>query len=126
MLLAISIIRKNRAGDDRRRSDAIRLLNFCFYIVGCQNFQGSVLGRIGHRVRVLSHVEWAVRANALPGIADRLRNGKNVPARERAMQWRPSVSTGSETHHLIGIAKIGTALKIFALELGHVDQHLFW
>src|SRR6266404_200010 len=84
----------------------------------------SALGRIGHCVRVLAHVKRAIRADALPVIADRLCNGENMRFGKRAMQRRSPVSTGPETHQLVRVAQVRPALKIFAFKLSHVDQHL--
>src|SRR5262249_8128513 len=44
-------------------------------VAGGQNLQGGALGRSGHGVRVLAHVEWAIVALAAPVITDGLGDG---------------------------------------------------
>ncbi len=100
---AAAVVNENGSRDDGRRRDAVVSLNDCIHIVGRQNFERGALGRIGHCVRILAHVERAVSAGAPPVIADRLRDGKNVRFGEGAMQRRAAMSAGSETDHLVGI-----------------------
>ena len=46
--------------------------------VGRQDLERRALGRTGQCVRVLAHVERAVRALAAPVVADRLGDGQDV------------------------------------------------
>ena len=61
-----------------------------------------------------------------PVIADRLRDGQNVRFGKGAVQRRASVTAGPKAHHLVRVAQVRPPLKIFAFELRHIDQHLFW
>src|SRR5882757_3522438 len=48
--LAALVIYENGPRDNRRRRDAVVLLNDCIYVVGREDLQGGALGRIGHCV----------------------------------------------------------------------------
>ena len=125
VILAAAIVNQNRPRDDRRRSHAVVLLNDGFHAVGRQDLERRALRGRGNRVRILAHVERAIRAVSAPVVANGLRDGQNVRFGEGAAKRRASVSAGSEADHLVGIAQIRPALKILALKPGEVDQHLF-
>src|SRR6266481_5959324 len=126
VLLAAAVINQDGARDNWSWRDAVVSLNYCIHVVGRQNLKCGALGRFGYCVRVLAHVKRPVSSVAPPVIADSLRDGQNVCFGKAASQRRASVSTCSEADHLVGIAHVRPTLKIFALELGYVDQHLFW
>ena len=67
VLLATAVVDEDGPGDDRRRRDAVVGLDDRLHAVGRQDLQRRALGRRGQRVRVLAHVERAVRALARAG-----------------------------------------------------------
>jgi hypothetical protein len=77
-------------------------------------------------VRVLAHVEWTVGAlDAAPEVANRLRDRQNMGLRETVAQWRPAVSGGAESDHLVRIVQVWHTLEILTLQPRQVDPHLF-
>jgi hypothetical protein len=81
---------ENGVRDGRCGCHTIVLLNHCFYAVGSQNLQRGVLGRRGERVRVLAHIQWAIRAlDAAPEVANRLRDRQNVSFGKAARSGDP-------------------------------------
>ena len=125
MLLAAAVIDEDGSGDDRGRGDTLVALNDRLHSIARQDLQRRALGRAGQRVRVLAHVERAVRALAAPVVADGLGDSQDVSLRERAVQRRAPVSAGAKTDQLVGVTQIGQTLEILSFEPGQVNQHLF-
>src|SRR6516162_6398125 len=124
MLLTAMVVDQDGPRDDRRRCHTVASLDDGLHVVGRQYFERRALGRTRQGVRILTHVEWTVRALVASVLADGLSNGQDVGFGERAPQRRTSVSAGPEADHLVGITEVRTALEILPFEPGHVHQHL--
>ena len=85
MCLARAVVDEDGPRDDRRRRHAVVALNDGLDAIGRQDLQRGALGRTGQRVRVLAHVERAIRALAAPIVADRLGDGQDVRLGECAV-----------------------------------------
>src|SRR5215472_8484660 len=84
VILAITVVREDRSRDDGRRRDAVVALDDRLHVVGRQHFERCALRRSGYRVRVLTHIERAIRTLTTPVLTDRLCDSDNMSFGERA------------------------------------------
>ncbi len=126
VIFASAIVDQDGARNHRRRRHAVLPLDDGLHSVARQDFKRCALRRRRKGVRILTHIERAIRAVSGAVVADRLSHRENVGFSEAASQRGTPVSAGSEPHHLLGIAQVRTALEILALEPCRVDQHLSW
>src|SRR6266446_5915553 len=125
VLLTAAVVDQDGPRDHGRRRHAVTSLDYSFDVIGRQDLDRGTLRRAGQRVRILAHVKRTVGPVTSPVVADCLSDGQNVSFGERARQRGASMSARAEADHLVRVTEVGPALKIFALEPGHVDQHLF-
>ena len=125
VLLAAAVVDEDGSRDDRRRRHAVVALDDGLDPVGRQDLKRGALGRRGQRVRVLAHVERAVRALATPVVADGLGDGQDVGLGERAVQRRATMAAGAEADQLVRVTQVGATLEILPFKPGQVNQHLF-
>ena len=120
---ATAVVDQNRARDHGRRRVSVVGLDDGVDTVRSEDLERRALRRRRHRVRILAHVQGSARSLRAPKIADRLRNRQDVHLGERAVERRPAVSTGAETHTLARIRRIGRARVVLALEPRRIDKH---
>ena len=125
VLLPAAVVDENGARDDGGGGHAVVALDDRMDFVARQDLQRRALGRRGKGVRVLAHVQRAVRAFDAPVIADGLGNGEYVGLGKAAVQRRTAVSTGAEADQLVGVAHVRPTLVILSLESGQIDQECF-
>jgi len=83
MLLAPAVVDEDGVRDDRRRRDAIILLNEGFHSVGGQHLQRGTLRWPGKRMRVFAHVQRPIDTLGTAILADGLCDGEDVRLVER-------------------------------------------
>ena len=125
MLGSPAVVDKNCARDDRRRSDAVVLLDDGVHAIGGEDLESRALCRSGKPVRVLTHEQRAIDALHAPEVADGLGDGENMRFGERAAQRRATMPAGPEADPLLGIVEIGPPFEIFPFEASQIDQQLF-
>ncbi len=121
---AAPVVDQDRVRDDRRRRDAVFPLDDGLHLIRGQDLERGALGRSGHRVGVLAHVQRPVDAAAAPVLADRLGGGQDVRLGEGAAQRGAAVPAGAEGDELVRVAGVGAARVVLALERADVHQHL--
>ena len=100
MVLATTIVDKDRVRNDRGSRDAIVQLNDGFDAVCSEYFQSRYLGRSREGMCVFAHKEWPIGTLHAPIIADGLGNGQDVRFGKCPAQRRAAVAAGSEAYHL--------------------------
>ena len=116
------IPREDRAGDDRRRREAVVLLDDRLHAIRGEHFESRLLGWRGQRVRVLADVERTVDA-VLPSIfADGLGDRRDVRRGETPIERRPPVAAGAERDALTDVPRVGHPVEEFTLERTDIDQ----
>ena len=124
MLFASAVVNQNGVRNGWRGRVAVVRLNDSFNAVGREHFQGGTLRRTGNRMRVLAHIKGTIDTLLLAVLANCLRDGKDVRFGEAAILGRAAMATGAEGDHLRGIANVGLALVVFALQTRDIDQHV--
>jgi hypothetical protein len=120
VIFAAAIIYQDVARDDGRGRDRILFLYDGLHSVSGQDFERSPLRRRRDGLRILPHVERAIRAVGAAIIANCLGDRQDVSFGEATSRWRTPVSIGSDTHHLLGVAQLGAPLKILAFQISRV------
>ncbi len=98
--LARAVVYENGPGYDGCRRHAVVLLNDRFDAIGGQHLQRGALCWSGECVRVLAHVQRAIRALFVPVVANGLRDGQDVRFGECAVERRTPMSAGAEADTL--------------------------
>ena len=94
------------------------LLNNGLHFVGGQHLERGALGRPGHGMRVLTHVERAVGTTAAPVITNGLGDGQNMRFGERPLSGEPRCPLVPKLTSWLRIGQVRAALIIVTVPAG--------